>query len=60
MGTTIFLVSGDNQGHEMMQPKWWNNLIGRIGGKNGSFVALYRGPYSYLETKWIPLEHREN
>ena len=39
--TTIFLVSGGSQGHEMMQSKWQNNLIGRSEEKTGSFVALF-------------------
>ena len=52
--TTIFLVSGGSQGHEMMQSKWQNNLIGRSEEKTGSFVALCRGLYFDLETKWIP------
>ena len=60
MVTTIVLVSGGSQGHEMMQSKWRNNLIGRSEEKTGGFVALCQGPHPNLETKWIPWEHREN
>ena len=48
-----FLVSGGNQGDEMMQSKWRNNLSGRSEEKTGSFVALFQGPHPNLETKWI-------